>query len=189
MILPTEEALERRRLGYRRRGVVCALGFVLIVVSTLLPQVSVDAYDAGSAIHRSLFPAAQFFARAVPTGEGFPAGADKLGLGIGLVTTYLGMAAQHAGVLGGLFTFWVLAAEDVGRWTRRFLLLSGLLLLVSAPTVVLGHQLITNAGVPGRLGLAWAAAMGAGIVLTAGGIAARRRMDSTWFWGKPELIT
>jgi hypothetical protein len=31
--------------------------------------------------------------------------------------------------------------------------------------------------------------MGAGVVLTAGGIAARRRMDSTWFWGKPELIT
>jgi hypothetical protein len=82
----------------------------------------------------------------------------------------------------------VLIVEDVGKWTRRLVLVSGVSLLMSASTVVLGYQLLTQAGVPTVLGYAWIPTMLAGLVMIIGARLARRRLVSTWFWEKPEIV-
>lgn len=189
MILPTEEALQRRRKGYQRRGVVCALAALLLVLSATLPHIHVQAYGTRGGIFASLIPASRFFVVAAPDAQGFPPSADRGLLGAGLTVTYLGLAAQQVGSLGTLGSFWVLAAEDVGRWTRRITFLSGCFLLVAASTVVLGWQLLNAAGVATSLGVAWLFTLLAGAVMAGGGIAAKRRSDTTWFWSRPDLIT
>lgn len=190
MILPTAESLERRRKSYQRRGVVCGVAFVLMVLSAVLPHVTVLAYQGpGGPFARALFPSMRFFVAAVPTSEGFPAGVDRTTLGLGLVVTYLGLALQHLGLLFGVFTFWVLAAEDVGVWTRRCLLFAGIFFTLSAPTVITGYLLIRSTGVPIVTGVAWIFALATGLILAGGALYARRRMDTKWFLTKPELIT
>lgn len=183
MILPTEEAQQQRRRGYQRRGPVCALAFLAMVLSTVLPHVGIVAFDAYG---RSLIGASRFFLAAQPTAQGF-AGARTGPLATALDVTYLGLAAQQVGLLAGLGSFWVLAAEHIGPWIRRLTLVSGWLLALSAVLVVTGYQLLEASGVPARLGSAWAAALVAGLVLISGGLAARRRLDSTWYWSRPEL--
>jgi len=185
VILPTEEMLERRRRGYQRRGAVTAGAFIAMVLSAVLPHVGVQAFDAYG---RSLIGASRFFVAAQPTAEGF-AGADPAAVAVALDVTYLGLAAQQVGLLGALGSFWVLASAGVGRWIRRVTLASGWLLSISAVLVVTGFQLLQAAGIPSRLGVAWVFALTAGLILVAGGLAARNRLDSTWYWTKPDLIT
>ena len=183
MILPSEEMLQRRRRGYQRRGVVTVLAFVAMVLSALLPHVGVQAFDG---FGRSLIGASRFFVRAQPTAEGFE-GAAPGAVALALDVTYLGLAAHQVGLLGALGSFWVLAAEGVGRWIRRLTLISGWLLAASAVLTVTGFRLLEGAGVPARLGSACAAALLAGLILVLGGLAARERLDSTWYWTKPDL--
>ena len=59
MILPTEEVLRERRKAYRRRGVVLALVFVLVILSCVTPHIGV--VEATGVYGRSLFPASNFF--------------------------------------------------------------------------------------------------------------------------------
>ena len=66
-------------------------------------------------------------------------------------------------------------------------LLSGWLLAISAALTVTGFQLLEAAGVPSRLGVAWVFALVAGAILVLGGVEARKRLDSTWYWTKPDL--
>ena len=81
----------------------------------------------------------------------------------------------------------MLASAGVGRWIRRLTLVSGWLLAISAVLTVTGYQLLEGAGVPSRLGVAWVFALVAGVILVLGGLAARKRLDSTWYWTKPDL--
>ena len=185
MILPTEEMLERRRRGYQRRGVVTGLAFVAMVLSAVLPHVGVGLFDEYG---RSLIGASRFFVKAQPGAEGF-GGADPGAVALALDVTYLGLAAHQVGLLGALGSFWVLAAEGVGRWIRRLTLVSGWLLALSAVLTITGFRLLAGAGLPARLGSAWSAALVAGLVLVLGGLAARKRLDSTWYWTKPDLIS
>ncbi|HEY5821368.1 MAG TPA: hypothetical protein VIT20_05305 [Propionibacteriaceae bacterium] len=185
MILPTREALERRRKGYQRRGVVCGVTFALMVASALAPHVGVvEATGAG----RSLIPASGFFISAQATAPGFGDGTHVVDVAAGLNLTYFGMAMQQVGLLIGLFTFWSLAAETVGRWTRRFLLIAGWLLALSAPMVITGYRLLVSGQVSMFLGVAWACALGAGLSMVIGGRLAKQRLDSTWYWSKPDWI-
>ena len=183
MILPTEEVLERRRRDYRRRGAVAAVAFLAGVLSAVLPHVGVQAFDDYG---RALIGASRFFVVAQPRAEGF-GGADPGSMALALDVTYLGLAAQQVGLLAGLGSFWVLAAEGVGRWIRRLTLLSGWLLAISAALTVTGYRLLEAAGVPSRLGVAWFFALVAGVVMILGGLAARHRLDSTWYWTRPDL--
>jgi hypothetical protein len=107
---------------------------------------------------------------------------------LGISITYLGLAFQQIGLIAGLASFWVLIVEDVGRWTRRLVMVSGVSLLLGASTVVLGYQLLTNAGVPTLLGYAWLPTFLAGLIMIVGGVLARKRMVSTWFLESPEIV-
>lgn len=185
MILPTREALERRRRGYQRRGVVCGVTFALMLASALAPHVGVvNAIGAG----RSLIPASAFFISAEATAPGFGDGTHLIDVAAGLNLSYLGMAMQQVGLLIGLFTFWSLAAETIGRWTRRFLLVSGWLLALSAPMAISGYRLLVSGQVAMYLGAAPFCALGAGLMMIIGGRLAKDRLDSTWYWAKPEWI-
>jgi hypothetical protein len=48
--------------------------------------------------------------------------------------------------------------------------------------------MIERAGVPTYLGVAWVFALAAGLIMIAGAMAAQRRLDSTWYWSRPELV-
>jgi hypothetical protein len=183
VILPTEEALLRRRRGYQRRGVVAGIAALTMVLSAFVPHVGVQAFDAYG---RGLIGASRFFVAAQPDAEGF--GAVSRGrLAFGLDITYLGLAAQQIGLLAGLGSFWSLAAATLGRWIRRLALLSGWLLALSAVLVVTGYNQLEAAGVPSRLGVAWVFTLVAGAVMVFGALEARKRLDSTWYWTKPDL--
>lgn len=154
-----------------------------MLLSAVVPQIGVQAFtDYG----RSLIGASRFFVVADAGAEGF-AGANPVGVALGLNVTYLGLAAQQVGLLAGLGSFWALAAEGIGRWIRRLVLLSGWLLSLSAVLVVTGYRLLQGAGVPSTLGVAWICCLVAGFVMILGGLEARKRLDSTWYWSKPEL--
>lgn len=183
MNLPTPEVLEQRRRNYRRRGVVAGCAFLAGLLSAVLPHVGVQAFDDYG---RSLIGASRFFVAAQPQAEGF-AVQDTAALAGALDVTYLGLAAHQVGLFAGLGSFWVLASEGVGRWIRRLTLFSGWLLALSAVLTVTGFQLLEAAGVPSRLGVAWVFALVAGLIMITGGMAARHRLDSTWYWTKPDL--
>ena len=91
------------------------------------------------------------------------------------------------GLLLGLSFCWVLAVPDVGRWVRRLALVGGWCLSISAPVVIIAYQLIEGGGVAAYLGGAWVFSLLAGVVLVVGARLAKRRLDSTWYWSKPEL--
>ena len=186
MILPTEEALQRRRRGYQRRGVVCALVVVLMVVGTLVPHIGVKAADG--LFGRSLFPASYFFLFAEAGSGGFGPDIDVLGASAGLNLAYYGLSMQHLGLLFGVFTFWSLAAESVGRWARRGLMLAGWLFALSAPMVMTAYRILEGAGVASYLGWGWAVSLMTGAIMIIGGRVARARLDSTWYWARPEWI-
>ena len=55
--------------------------------------------------------------------------------------------------------------------------------------MVTGYQLLESAGVPSYLGAAWVPTLLAGLIMITGGLMARKRLTSTWYWSNPELIT
>jgi hypothetical protein len=67
-------------------------------------------------------------------------------------------------------------------------LVSGVSLLLAASTVILGYQLLNSVGIPTLLGYAWLPTLLAGLVMIIGGRLARKRLVSTWFWEKPEVV-
>jgi hypothetical protein len=108
--------------------------------------------------------------------------------GMGISLTYLGLAFHQIGLITGLGSFWVLIAEDVGKWSRRLVMVSGVCLLLSASTVVLGYELLTHVGVATLLGYAWVPTLLAGLIMVVGARLARARLVTTWFWEKPEIV-
>lgn len=177
MILPTAEALERRRRGYQRRGVVCGLAVVLMLMSVLLPHVAVADFHAYG---RSLLPASRFFIKAQADAPYF-VGYDPTAVSAGLNVTYVGLAAHQVGLLFALFSTWALAAETLGVWVRRILLLASWFLSLSAVITITGYQLLASSGVPTLLGSAWVFALLGGLVLILGGMEARKRVDQTTY--------
>ena len=175
MIRLTSEELERRRRAQFGRTVLGISALLLMIMSAVVPHVLVEA--ATVLAGRSLIPATRFFLIANPNAEAFQAATSVADAGLGISITYLGLAFQEIGLITGLASFWVLIVEDVGRW-----------LLLGASTVVLGYQLLTNAGVPTLLGYAWVPTLLAGLIMVIGGLLARKRMVSTWYWESPEIV-
>ena len=184
MIPLTEEAVRRRRRGSILRGAVCALVLALMVLGTLVPHIGVKAADG--LFGRSLFPASRFFLFADADSAGFGPNVDVLGTAAGLNLAYYGLSLQHLGLLFGMFCVWALAMEDVGRWIRRGLLVAGWMFALSAPVIMTAYRILEGAGVPSYLGYAWAVSLVTGIIMIIGARAARARLDSTWYWARPE---
>jgi hypothetical protein len=180
---PAED--ERRKRSFRLRLVPVASLLVLMAGSVFLPQVGVKGAEN---FGRSLLRAGQFFLTANSQAPAF-ANLDQTLVAAGINVTYLGMAANEVGLALGIASFWIVAAEEVGRWMRRVLMAAGWLLALSAPLVLTGYQLLESAGVPSYLGVAWAPTLVAGLVMITGGLVARKRLTSTWYWSNPELIT
>jgi hypothetical protein len=186
MIRPTTEELERRRRAQFGRTIMGVSALLLMITSAVLPHVMVQA--ATLVPGRSLIPASRFFLIANPNAEAFQGATSVADAGLAISITYLGLAFHQVGLITGIASFWVLIVEDVGRWTRRLVMVSGVSLLLSASTVVLGYQLLTNAGVPSLLGYAWLPTLLAGLIMVVGGRLARRRLVATWYWEKPEIV-
>ena len=185
MILPTAEAMAARKLGFRRRTPLGLLAFGLILAAALTPHIMVEA--ATPYYGRNLFSASRFFLMATPGGPAFADGTSLGAVGFGLSITYAGLAMQQVGSLLGVGTFWVLIAQDVGRWVRRFVMLAGALLILGTSTFLFGYHELLVANIPTLLGIAWLPTVLAGITLLVGGFRARDRLDSTWFWETPEI--
>jgi hypothetical protein len=186
MVRLTTDELERRRRAQFGRTVMGVSALLLMVMSAVLPHVMVEA--ATVVPGRSLIPASRFFLIANPNAEAFQEATSVAAAGLGISITYLGLAFQQVGLLTGLASFWVLIVQDVGRWTRRLVMVSGVSLLLGASTVVFGQQLLTKAGVPTFLGYAWLPTLLAGLIMIIGGRLARKRMVSTWYWESPEIV-
>ena len=183
MITPSAEVVEARRRGVVRRTPWVVLLVLLMAASIFTPHIGVRA---ATAFGRSMFPASAFFLAAEAGGPGFGHVTDVDSLAAGLNLAYFGLSFQHVGLLLGVSFCWVLAVPDVGRWVRRFALLGGWCLALSAPVVIVAFQLIQGGGVPAYLGVAWVFSLLAGIILIVGARAARSRLDSTWYWTKPD---
>jgi hypothetical protein len=186
MIRLTPEEIERRRRAKVGRTVMGVSALLLMIMSAVLPHVMVQA--ATIVPGRSLIPASHFFLVANPNAEAFSGAKSVADAGFGISVTYLGLALQQVGLLTGLLSFWVLIVEDVGRWVRRLVMVSGVSLLLSASTVIIGYQLLNSAGVPTVLGYAWLPTLFAGLIMVIGGRLARRRLVSTWYWESPEIV-
>ena len=186
MVRLATDDLERRRRAQFGRTVMGISALLLMIMSAVLPHVIVEA--ATVVPGRSLIPASRFFLIANPNAVAFQEATSVAAVGVGISITYLGLAFQEIGLLTGLASFWVLIVEDVGRWTRRLVMVSGVSLLLGASTVVFGYQLLTNAGVPTLLGYAWLPTLLAGLIMVIGGRLARKRMVSTWYWESPEIV-
>jgi hypothetical protein len=186
MVRVTPEELERRWRAQFGRTIMGVSALLLMIMSAVLPHVMVEA--ATVLPGRSLIPASHFFLIANPNAEAFQGATSVANVGMGISVTYLGLAFQQVGLLTGIASFWVLIVDDVGRWTRRLVMVSGVSLLLSASTVLLGYQLLTNAGVPTLLGYAWIPTLLAGVIMVVGGRLARKRLVSTWYWENPEIV-
>jgi hypothetical protein len=186
MIRLTSEQLEPRRRAQFGRTILGISALLLMIMSAVVPHILVEA--ATVLPGRSLIPASHFFLIANPNAEAFLGATSVADAGMGISITYLGLALQEIGLITGLASFWVLIVEDVGRWTRRLVMVSGVSLLLGGSTVLLGYQLLTNAGVPTLLGYAWLPTLLAGLIMVIGGLLARKRLVTTWFWETPEIV-
>ena len=182
----TPEDLQRRRRAQIGRTLMGVSALLLMITSAVVPHVIVEA--ATLVPGRSLIPASRFFLIANPNAEAFLGATSVAHAGLGISITYLGLAFHQIGLITGLASFWVLIVEDVGKWTRRLVMVSGVSLLLSASTVVFGYQLLNRFGVPTLLGYAWIPTLLAGLVMLIGARLARARLVSTWFWEHPEIV-
>jgi hypothetical protein len=186
VVLLTEEALQRRRRGYQRRIPVCALVVVLMIASIFVPTIGVQAADG--VVGRGMFGASKFFLFANATSGGFGGDLDVPTAAAGINLAYYGLSLQHVGLVLGFFSVWALATESVGRWTRRGLLIAGWLFALSAPVMMTGYRLLEGGGINAYLGWAWAVNLAIGLIMIIGARVAKDRLDSTWYWARPEWI-
>lgn len=183
MITPAAEEVASRRRGVTRRVPWVVLLVLLMTASVVTPHIGVRV---ATEFGRSMFPASRFFLAAEAGGPAFGRVTDIDSLASGLNLAYYGLSFQHLGLLLGTAFCWVLAVPDVGRWVRRLALVGGWCLAISAPVVIIAYQYIEAGGVGAYLGVAWVFSLLAGLVLIGGARLARRRLDSTWYWSKPD---
>lgn len=186
MVPVDPEELAASRLRFRFRAAIAALLVVMMIASMVLPHVAVQS--ATVVPGRSLIAASTFFLTAQAGAEGFAGAVSVPAVALALNTTYFGLALQQFGLLIGAISFWGLVPEDVGRWLRRFAMVAGVALVLGASTTVLGYLQLANAGVPSLVGVAWVPTLIAGLILVVGARTARRRVVSTWFLDRPDLV-
>jgi hypothetical protein len=186
MVLVTEEARQRRRRGYVLRGILCGLTLLLMITSILVPTIGVQAADG--IVGRGMFGASKFFLFADVTSGGFGTDLDVPTAAAGVNLAYYGLSFQHVGLVLGFFSVWALVTESVGRWIRRGLLVAGWLFALSGPVMMTAYRLLEGGGIPAYLGWAWAVNLVIGLIMIIGARVAKARLDSTWYWTRPEWI-
>ena len=67
-------------------------------------------------------------------------------------------------------------------------MVAGWSMAITAPLILTGYSFLIGSGVAASLGMAWMAALLAGLIMIIGGLAARKRLTSTWYWTRPELL-
>ena len=183
MITPSDQEVEARRRGVIRRVPWVVALVLLMAASVVAPTIGVRV---ATEFGRSLFPASAFFLAAQAGGPGFGTVTDVDSFASGLNLAYYGLSFQHLGLLLGAAFCWVLVVADVGRWVRRLALVGGWCLSISAPVLIIAYQLIEGGGVAAYLGGAWVFSLLAGLLLIVGARRAKARLDSTWYWTKPD---
>ena len=184
MVLLTEEARQRRRRGYQRRGVVCALVFFLMILSVLVPTIGVQVADG--VVGRSMFGASKFFLFADVTSPAFGFDLDIPTAAPGSTWRTTGSRSSTSGWSSASSPSGPWPPSRSGRWTRRGLLLAGWLFALSAPVIVTAYRLLEGGGIPAYLGWAWAVNLVTGFIMIIGARVAKSRLDSTWYWARPE---
>ncbi len=165
----------------RRRRLIAASIGVMLVLSLLLPHVSIRGADSPE---RWLLPAGHYFLNVDALSLGR---APSLPLGIGLNVAYLGIALHQLGLLLGLVTFWAVAGDDLNRWLWWMMAIGGGLLTAGALVSLLGWYLMVAADLPAVPGYAWLPTLVAGAALLVEARLSKDRIDYTWFPAKPEL--
>ncbi|GAA3629611.1 hypothetical protein [Microlunatus ginsengisoli] len=186
MIQIDPELQFRRERDAKVRVVVTVVAGLCMIASALLPHITVVSAEYYG---RSLLRVQYFFLKADATAAGWGSASDPILVASGINAAYYGLAAQEAGLVLSAFSIWALLTEGVGRWVRRLAVVAGWLLVISAPLVITGWRLLNAGGVPTKLGAASLFALAAGLIMVIGARAAKRRLDSTWYWSKPDLIT
>jgi hypothetical protein len=176
----------RRERDAKIRMIVTIVAALCMIASVVLPTITVvSAEYYGRWLLRVQF----FFLKADASGSGWSDATDRTAVAAGINAAYFGLAAQEAGLVLSAFSIWALLTEGVGRWVRRGALIAGWLLIISAPLVIIGWRLLNAAGVPTDLGVASLFSLAAGLIMVLGARAAKKRLDSTWYWSNPDLIT
>lgn len=186
MIQLDPELDRKRERNARLRIAVTIFTAACMIASVLAPHITVVEV---SSYGRSLIRVGTFFLRADANAEGWGPAVDRPTLAAGIGITYYGIALQQAGLVLSAFSIWALLTEGVGRWVRRIALVAGWMLTLSAPLVVTGWRLLNQSGVPTQLGVAVLFTLLSGMIMVIGARLAKRRLDSTWYWSKPDLIT
>lgn len=186
MIQLDPELQFRRERDAKIRMIVTIVAALCMVASVVLPTITVVSAEYYG---RSLLRVQFFFLKADATSSGWNGATDLTAVAAGINAAYFGLAAQEAGLVLSAFSIWALLTEGVGRWVRRIALVAGWFLVISAPLVITGWRLLNAAGVPTELGAASLFALAAGVIMVFGARAAKKRLDSTWYWSKPDLIT
>ncbi|MFP5281894.1 MAG: hypothetical protein ACLGIF_00405 [Actinomycetes bacterium] len=154
----------------------------LLLASVVLPHVGRPGAPEG----RSLLPAALFFLNANAPALG---AADSLQLGLGVNLAYLGLGLQQFGLVLTAVSMWIVfGADEVNRWLWRILVVAAWLITLSVPLVLAGWLLLNSAGAAVELGLAWSAALAAGLLLLVLTGQSRSHRDFSWYVSKPELM-
>lgn len=185
MIQIDPELQIRRKRDARIRGAITIVTAACMIASVVLPHITVVSAEYYG---RSLLRVQYLFLKADATASGW-GGSDPATVTAGINAAYFGLAAQEVGLILSAFSIWALLTEGVGRWVRRIALVAGWLLTISAPLVITGWRLLNGAGVPTKLGVACLFALAAGLIMIVGARVAKARLDSTWYWSKPDLIT
>jgi hypothetical protein len=186
VVSTSQDGLDNQRRGYLFRGGMAGIVVVLMITSVVTPHLMVVA--ATEFAGRSLIPVSRFFLLAQAGAEGFAGGVSLPAVAFAINVSYFGLALQQIGLLTGVASVWVLVSEDVGRWMRRLVMVSGVTLVMGASTTVMGYLLLNNAGIPAVLGIAWLPTLVAGILMLLGGMNAKKRLVSTWFWERPDVV-
>lgn len=181
--VPDPREVQARAKRLRRRAWLVAGVGLLLLLSLVLPHIHLPGERN---FGRSLLLTGFYFLHVQPTTFGPPVNQAELAFGFNV--TYLGIGLHELGLLLSVPTFWVLYPDDINRWLYRLLVIGSWLLALSVPFVFTGGLLMSQAGVPVSLGLAWLPMLLAGVVLVVATQRARRRIDKSWYMAKPELM-
>lgn len=163
----------------RRRFSGLAVAFLLLL-STLLPHIAVVGVPGS----RTLMPTSAYFLSITNADLGV-VGTRSLGLGLNL--TYVGLGMQQFGLVLAAVSVWIVfGGDEVNRWLWRMLVVAGWLVALSAPAVLIGWRLIAST-VPVTPGVAWCAALAAGLLILVLTQQSRAHRDFTWYVARPEL--
>jgi hypothetical protein len=166
----------------RSRLAQVAAPLVVGVLGCLLPALTITSLNAQIepvTVSHALWGAADL-ARGLDPSEvpSFYTGADPDSLGRWLNVFSLALTLQQVGAVVALVTLVALLMDEINRFFFWPLHLAGWVLTLATVPLWLGAARLTGLGVDARLGPAWVALLGAGVLLLVLTFRARTRIDT-----------